>query len=101
MKLSEKLYQLRTERYISSQKLAMLLSVDPPMYSKIERRTRNVKIEHLQKIADFYQIEYNELHSLWAANKLNEVALKLPNEVFEQALTIISHNREGKNGKYL
>lgn len=59
MKLSEKLYQLRTERYISFQKLAMLLSVDPPMYSKIERRTRNVKIEHLQKIADFYQIEYN------------------------------------------
>ena len=82
-KLSERLYQLRTERRIPSQELAKILGVEPPMYIKIERGTRNVKIEYLQKIADFYQIDYNELHSLWAADKLNEVAQELPNEVFE------------------
>lgn len=98
-KLPERLYQLRTERRIPSQDLARALGVEPPMYSRMERGTRNVKIEHLQKIAEFYQIDYNELHSPWVADKLSEFTQDMPDEVLEQAALIVNKERGINNDK--
>lgn len=98
-KLPERLYQLRTERCIPSQDLAKSLGVEPPMYSRMERGTRNIKIEHLQKIAEFYQIDCNELHSLWVADKLCEFTQDLPDEVLEQAISIVNAERGISNDK--
>lgn len=97
-RLSDRLYQLRTERRIPSQDVAKALGVEPPMYSRIERGTRNIKIEHLKKIAEFYQIDCNELHSLWVADKLAEVTQDMPDEVIEQAVAIVTTER-GNNEK--
>lgn len=97
-RLSDRLYQLRTERRIPSQDVAKALGVEPPMYSRIERGTRNIKIEHLKKIAEFYQIDCNELHSLWVADKLAEVTQDMPDEVLEQAVAILNTER-GNNEK--
>ncbi|MBR8769880.1 helix-turn-helix domain-containing protein [Porphyromonas levii] len=92
-RLSDRLYQLRTERRIPSQDVAKALGVEPPMYSRMERGTRNIKIEHLQKIAEFYQINCTELHSLWVADKLAEFTQDMPDEVLEQAVAIVSIER--------
>lgn len=88
-KLLGRLYQLRTERHIASLELAKLLGVEPPMYSRMERGTRNIKFEHLQKIAEFYQTDCDELHALWLADKLSELTQDLPDEILEQAILIL------------
>lgn len=88
-KLPERLYQLRTERRIPSQDLAKALGVEPPMYSRMERGTRNMKMEYLPKIAEFYQIDCNELHALWVADKLSEFTQGMRDEVLEQAISIV------------
>ena len=98
-RLSDRLYQLRTERRIPSQDVAKALGVEPPMYSRIERGTRNIKIEHLKKIAEFYQIDCNELHSLWVADKLAEVTQDMPDEVLEEQAVAIVNTERGNNEK--
>lgn len=98
-KLLERLHQLRTERQIPSQDLARILGVEPPMYSRMERGSRNIKMEHLKKIAEFYQVDCDELHALWVADKLSEFAQGLPQEVFEQAISILNRERDKDNGE--
>lgn len=98
-KLLERLYQLRTERQIPSQDLAKALGVEPPMYSRMERGSRNIKVEHLKKIAEFYQVDCDKLHALWVADKLSEFAQGLPQEVFEQAISILNRERDKDNGE--
>lgn len=88
-KLLERLYQLRTERQILFQDLARALGVELPMYSRMERGSRNIKVELLKKIAEFYQVDCDELHALWVVDKLSEFAQGLPQEVFEQAISIL------------
>ena len=97
-KLLERLYQLRTERQIPSQDLAKALGVEPPMYSRMERGSRNIKMEHLKKIAEFYHVDCDALHALWVADKLREFAQGLPQEVFEQAISILNRERDKDNG---
>lgn len=98
-KLLERLYQLRTERQIPSQDLAKALGVEPPMYSRMERGSRNIRVEHLKKIAEFYHVDCDELHALWVADKFNEFAQGLPQKVFEQAMSILNHDRSKSNGE--
>ncbi|KXB33689.1 DNA-binding helix-turn-helix protein [Bacteroidales bacterium KA00251] len=98
-KLLERLYKLRTERQIPSQELARILGVEPPMYSRMERGSRNIKVEHLKKIAEFYHVDCDELHALWVADKLSEFAQGLPQEVFEQAISILNRERDKDNGE--
>ena len=98
-KLLERLYQLRTERQIPSQDLAKILGVEPPMYSRMERGSRNIKVEHLKKIAEFYHVDCDELHVLWVADKLSEFAQGLPQEVFEQAISILNRERDKDDGE--
>ena len=92
-RLSDKLYQLRTERRIPSQVVAKALGVEPPMYSRMERGTRNIRLEHLRKIAAFYQIDCNELHSLWVADKLADFTQDMADGVLEQAVSIVNKER--------
>ncbi len=98
-KLLYRLYQLRTERQIPSQDLSKALGRVPPMCSRMERGARNIKMEHLEKIAEFYQVYCDELHTLWVADKLSEFAQGLPQEVFEQAISILNRERDKDNGE--
>ena len=98
-KLLERLYQLRTERQILSQDLAKALGVEPPMYSRMERGSRNIRVEHLKKIAEFYNVDCDELHALWVADKLSEFAQGLPQKVFKQAISILNSERDIDNGE--
>lgn len=98
-KLQERLLQLRTERQIPSQDLAKALGVEPPMYSRMERGSRSIKEEHLRKIADFYQVDCDELHALWIADKFCKLAQGMPHKVLGQAISILNHEWELDNGE--
>lgn len=94
LNLSQRLFQLRTKRQLPSQELAKVLGVEPPMYSKMEHGTRNVKLCHLQVLADYYNIEFGELYTLWVADKLMTIAENLPDEIFEEAVKVVMSNKE-------
>ena len=98
-KLLRHLYQLRIERQIPSQDIARTLGVEPSMYSRMERGTRNIRVEHLKKIAEFYQVDCDELHTLWVADQLSEITQGIPQKVFEQAMLILNRDRDKDNGE--
>lgn len=93
--LADKLFQLRTERRIPSYELAKAIGVEPPMYSRMEHGSRSVKFKHLQKIADFYEIECRDLEILWAADKLTDISHSVSKDVFESALQVV--NEKSRN----
>ena len=41
-------------------------------------------MEHLQEIAEFNQIDCNEVHSLWVADKLSEFTQDMLDEVLHK-----------------
>ena len=90
-KLADKLYLLRAERRLQSKDVASVIGVEPPMYSRIEKGERNIKPEQLQKLAEFYQIDIEELHALWLADK---VATGMPAEVTKKAISIVNKELE-------
>ncbi len=98
-KLLRHLYQLRIERQIPSQDIARTLGVEPSMYSRMERGTRNIRVEHLKKIAEFYQVDCDELHALWIADQLSEITQGISQKVFEQAMSILNRDRDKDNGE--
>lgn len=69
------------------------------MYSRMERGTRNIKEEHLRKIAEFYHVDCDELHALWVADKFCKLAQGMPHKVLEQAISILNHEWEQDNGE--
>ncbi|MFJ1434507.1 helix-turn-helix domain-containing protein [Capnocytophaga canimorsus] len=96
-KLSERLYKLRTEKRIPSQDVAKILGVAPPMYSKMERGNRNIKLDYLPILASLYQIECKELQSLWIVDKITELMQMFSKEAVDSALSIVTNERGDDN----
>lgn len=93
-KLADKLYLLRAERRLQSKDVAAIIGVEPPMYSRIEKGDRKIKPEQLDKLAEFYQADIEELHALWLADKVCEVANGVPSEITKKALSIVKKELE-------
>ena len=93
-KLADKLYLLRAERRLQSKDVAAVIGVEPPMYSRIEKGERNIKQDQLQKLADFYKIDVEELNALWLADKVCEAATGMTAEVTKKAISIVNRDLE-------
>ena len=89
-KLADKLYLLRAERRLQSKDVASVIGVEPPMYSRIERGERRIKLEQLEKLADYYQVKIEDLHTLWLADKINEAAMDMPSDVTKKAISLVN-----------
>lgn len=65
-----KLHQLRVEKLLYQKQIADILSIDTPMYCRIERSERRGKCEQITVIAKPFQIDENELVTHWHADKI-------------------------------
>ena len=70
MLLSEKIKELRDKHGVLQRQLAALLEIDTPMFSKIERGDRRAKRTQVIQIAEYFNIDKNELLTLWLADKV-------------------------------
>jgi transcriptional regulator with XRE-family HTH domain len=70
---SAKIHQLREEKKLYQKQLATALSIDTPMYSRIERGERRAKKEQISIIANILQIDPEELLALWLADQVRVV----------------------------
>ena len=82
MLLGNKIKELREEHGVLQRQLAALLDIDTPMFSKIERGDRYAKRTQVIQLAEYFNIDKNELLTLWLADKIldvveNENELKL------------------------
>lgn len=91
-KLAEKIYQLRVLRRIQCKDVAAFIGVEPPMYSRIERGERRLKPEQLDKIAEFYDIDVEELHALQLADKIQQVADGVSTKITKKAISILKED---------
>lgn len=87
--LSDKLYYLRVIQRIPQKDLASAIGVDAPTYCRIEKGKRKVKQEQLVKLSERLQVRYDELRSLWLADKLKEVLVGFSKEEAINAIQII------------
>ena len=73
MLFSEKIRQLREEKNIYQKEIASALSIDKPMYCRIERGERRAKREQIPIIAELLQTDPEELLTLWLADQVTAV----------------------------
>lgn len=70
---SAKIHQLREEKQLYQKQIADALSIDTPMYCRIEHGECCAKREQIQTIANVLQINAEELLSLWLADQVNAI----------------------------
>ncbi len=70
MLFGNRIKQLRDENGVKQRQLADLLEIDTPMFSKIERGTRFAKRRHVFLLAKYFNIDENEMLTLWLADKV-------------------------------
>ncbi len=90
MFLGKRIKELREEKALLQRQLAAELEIDTPMYSKIERGERKAKREQVIKMAKLFQVEENELLTLWLAGQIYEILKK--EEIAKDAFKIVEQN---------
>ena len=70
MLLGERIKELRAEHGVLQRQLAALLEIDTPMFSKIECGDRRAKRTQVIQLAEYFNIDKNELLTLWLADKV-------------------------------
>lgn len=87
MLFANKIRQLREDRKLLQRHLAVVLDMDTPMFSKIERGERPAKREQVVTLAKILSTNETELLTLWLADKiLGEIEAE--NELAEKALKL-------------
>lgn len=68
-----KIKVLREQKGLLQKHVANLLDIDSPMLSKIERGERKAKREQIFILAGVFNVDSDELLSLWLADQIYEV----------------------------
>jgi transcriptional regulator with XRE-family HTH domain len=91
MLFSEKIRQLREEKKLYQKQLADALSIDKPMYCRIEKGERRARKEHISIIAELLQADPEELLALWLADQVTAV-VEDEHKAGDKALEIAKQN---------
>lgn len=94
MLFSKKIRQLREEKKLYQRQLADVLSIDEPMYCRIEKGERHAKKEQIPIIAEILQTDPEELLALWLADQVTAV-IKDEYKAGDKALDIAKQNFKG------
>lgn len=73
MTIGQKIRELREDARMLQRELAYKLEVGDAYLSKIERNQKNLKKEHLKTISKIFNYSYEELETLWLANKVYDL----------------------------
>ena len=72
-RFGEKIKELRSKKKLLQRHIAARLDIDTAMLSKIERGERKAKRTQVLILADIFQVNEEELLSLWLASKVFDV----------------------------
>jgi transcriptional regulator with XRE-family HTH domain len=88
MYLGKRIKELREQKELLQRQLSAALEIDTPMYSKIERGERKAKREQVIKMAKLFEVEEEELLTLWLAGQIHEVVKE--EKVAQKAISFVS-----------
>ena len=60
-----RLRDLREDHDLKQEEVAKLLGIQQTVYSRYERGARSIPLEHLVKLAEFYQVSVDALLEHW------------------------------------
>mgnify|MGYP002548152093 FL=1 len=87
MLFGNRIRELRDKQGVLQRQLAVLLEIDTPMFSKIERGDRRAKCEHVIKLAEYLHQDVKEMLTLWLADKVLD-AVGAEEEISYDAITV-------------
>jgi Predicted transcription factor, homolog of eukaryotic MBF1 len=73
MLFAQRIKTAREEKGLSQKQLASVLDIDVSMYCRIERGDRHAKREQVIQLSRIFDIEQDELLTLWIADKICSV----------------------------
>lgn len=86
--IGAKLRELRENNGLLLRQVAAILEIDTATLSKMEREVKKIRKEHLQKLAQLYHVDINELTAVWLADKLLKELKTEVSSVSKEALQI-------------
>ncbi len=90
--IGAKIRELRETKGLLLRQVAAVLEIDTATLSKMEREVKKLRKDHLQKLADIYQADVNELLAIWIADKILKVVKSEDNELSSKALEIVKEH---------
>lgn len=91
MLFAEKIRELRIKNQMPQRQLAAVLDIDTATYCKIEKGERKAKKEQVVILSQIFNIEKNDLLTLWLADKVTDVVLD-EHIVASEALSMAAEN---------
>ena len=89
----EKIKALRERKTLLQRHVATQLNIDTPMLSKIERGERHAKREQVLLLSKIFNVEADDLMSLWLADKLFDIIKNEDAGLKALAVTEIEFNK--------
>ena len=72
-RFGDKIKTLRERQHLYLRQVAAHLEIDTALLSKIEKGVRNLKKEHIPKLAEVLNADKEELLTLYLADQLDEI----------------------------
>ena len=79
MIIGKRLRQIREEKGLLLRQVAAKLEIDTAYISKMERGNKNIKREYILKLASLYNVNVDELITLWLADRVYDILVTEPN----------------------
>ena len=89
--LHKKIYELRTKCDLSQEELAKAVGLTRVAISQIELGSRSVKAEELQKFAEVFDMDINELLAKKTTNKEKKINLKDKHYKLKELILYLSY----------
>lgn len=91
MLFADKIRELRLKSQLPQRRLAAVLDIYTATYCKIEKGERKVRKEQVLIMANMFHIDFNELLTLWIADKVTD-AIGDNKSVAQKAISIVVKN---------
>ena len=91
--LPGKLHELRTEKRYTRRSIAKAIGVGESMYCRMEKGERALQPHQIDSFASFLKVDAKELHALWLADRCTDSVGETPQDVVEQAISVLSQTQ--------
>lgn len=73
MKFQKRIKELRIRNSLLQRQVASAIGVDSAIYCKLEKGDRQASEAQVHSLANFYNVDYDELRQLWIADKVYDI----------------------------
>ena len=102
MSFANKIRKLREQRQLLQREVSVKLEIDNALYSKIECGKKKAKKEQVQKLAQIFDVNEEDLINIWLADEVFYIISDEdnPNKILNiVSESIVEYGKKQRNGK--